>query len=192
MSLEQFHDLTGAVVDVTVVLAAIGAVVKFRLLNMLGHRWRSELTCAHWQLQDASYVLAADYALHNTGPRVLQVESVTLRLVPTRAEGPLLLPDDSKVLAQRHLSPSDPSLAGLFQIESGERTLFTLRCQLADLPEAVFVLCSFQLKHRRVPAAWRGFYCRGQPGTPRPSTPAVSQVGTLTVAQSSINTPTLP
>lgn len=189
MTVEQFRELTAAVADVTIVLAAVGAVVKFRLLNMLGHRWRSELTCAHWRLRDASYVLTADYALHNTGPRVLQVESVTLRLVPARADGPLLVPDEANVLAQRSLMPTDPNLAGLFQIESGERTLFTLRCRLPNLPEAVFILCSFQLKHRRVPAAWRGFYCFGQPGTMQSPPPAVAPAGVLAFGQAPIDAP---
>jgi len=167
MTLEELHHSTGLLVDITLLLAAAAAVVKFQLLNVLGHRWRSELACAHWELQDGSIVFTADYTLHNTGPRALRMGQVTLRLVGAKAHGPLLVPDETVVLAERVLSPSDPALRGLFWIESGERTIFTLRCRLEALPETVFVLCGFDLKHQRVPAAFRGFYCK--PASPSSS-----------------------
>jgi hypothetical protein len=159
---QTVHEVTGVLVDVTILLAAVGAVVKFRLLNMFGHRWRSELICAHWQLRDGSYVFTADYILHNTGPRSLHLERVTLRLVPAKSADQLLVPSENGVLAERTLAPTDPALRGLFHIESGERTIFTLRCRLQELPECAFILCAFDLKQRRVPAAFRGFYCTAQ------------------------------
>ena len=174
MPIEQLRHWTGLLVDVTLLLGALAAVIKFRLLNVLGHRWRSELTCAHWDMEDGSIVFTADYILHNTGPRVLHLQRVTLRLVEARAEGPLLTPNEARVLAERTMVNTDKSLLGLFWIESGERTIFTLRCRLEKLPDTVFVMCGFDMKHRRVPAAFRGFYCRGKPspsvqaGVPQP------------------------
>lgn len=169
---QTVHEATGVLVDVTILLAGLGAVVKFRLLNMFGHRWRSDLVCAHWRLGDGSYVFTADYVLHNTGPRALQLDRVTLRLVPAKSDDRLLAPDESALLAERILSPTDPALRGLFHIEAGERTIFTLRCRLQELPDCVFILCAFDLRQRRVPAAFRGFYCKAQPGRPAPESPS--------------------
>jgi hypothetical protein len=50
----------------------------------------------------------------------------------------------------------------MFLVESGERSIFTLRCRLDEMPEVVFILCGFDLNRRRVPAAYRGFYCAAQ------------------------------
>jgi hypothetical protein len=159
MSWQEFHHVTGLLVDITLLLAAVGAVIKFRLLNVLGYRWRSELACTHWDLRDGSVVFTADYTLHNTGPRALHLRKATLRLLNATTDGMLLVPDEARVLAERTLVSNDPTLQGIFDLESGERTIFTLRCKLADLPEAVFVLCTFDLK-QRLPAVYRGFYAK--------------------------------
>jgi hypothetical protein len=113
-------------------------------------------------MKDSSVIFTADYTLHNNGQRALHIGQVTLRLVGAKPEGSLLMPDESNVLAERLLSPKDPTLKGLFWIEGGERTIFALRSRLATLPDTVFVLCGFDLKQRRVPAAYRGFYCKSQ------------------------------
>src|SRR2546428_14144254 len=126
MTWEELHYVTGSLVDVTIILAAIAAVIKFRLLNTLGHRWQSELTYTHWEPENGSIIFAADYTLHNTGARVLHIRRVKLRLVASKLEGRLLVPDETKVLAERELLSTDPALHGNFQIESGERTIFTL------------------------------------------------------------------
>ena len=160
MTWEELHHISGVIVDITLLVGAVATVVKFRLLNVLAHRWRSELTCAHSEMDDGSTVFTADYTLHNSGPRVLHVQRVTLRLVGAKTEGPLLVPDESIVLAERVLLPSDPALKGLFWIESGERAIFPLRAKLPVLPTTVFILCAFDLQRRRAPAAFRGFYCK--------------------------------
>lgn len=110
-------------------------------------------------MRDGSVVFAADYTVHNTGPRLLRVTRVNLRLVGSKIDDAILAPNKTEILAERTLLPSDPSLRGLFWIESGERSIFTLRCRIREFPETVFILCTFELAHRRVPAAFCGFYC---------------------------------
>ena len=163
MSWEDFHHVTGIVADVTLVLAAIAAIIKFRLVNEFGHKWRSELTSTHRQLNDGSIVFTADYTLQNTGTRTLHVTGVRLRLVLAKTEERLLVPDETKVLAERALLPTDSGLLGNFQIEGGERTVFPLRCRLDSLPDVVFVLCDFDLKQKRAPTVFRGLYCKTEP-----------------------------
>ena len=162
MTWEELHHVSGVIADVIIALAAIAAVIRFRILRPLAPRWRSELSCAAWRMPDGGVIFTADYILNNTGPRVLGLTNVTVRLVKSKVSGVVLEPDESHVLAERVMAASDPSLKGMFLVESGERSIFTLRCRLDEMPEAVFILCGFDLKRRRVPAAYRGFYCAAQ------------------------------
>lgn len=159
-SLEDLHEASGFLVDVVLLIGAISAAIKFRLFNILGHRWRSDLVCAHHMLPDSSVIFTADYTVNNTGQRPLRLNKVTIRLTGARQEGSLLLPDESRIYATRLFEGGDPVLKGLFQIEPGERTIFPLRARLADLDDAVFVLCEFSLTQKRVPGAYRGLYVR--------------------------------
>jgi hypothetical protein len=166
LSLKDLHEASEIVVNVVLLIGALAAVIKFRLFNILGHRWRSELACSHYVLPDSSVIFTADYTLHNTGQRPLRVTGITMRLIGVRQEGGLIVPDESRVYARRLMRPDEPALKGLFQIETGERTIFTLRTKLPALDEAVFVDCDFSLPHKRIPAAYRGFYVKSPPARP--------------------------
>jgi hypothetical protein len=157
------HDVTGVLVDITLLLGAVAAVLKFRLFNLLGHRWHSTLECAHYDLPDRSILFTADYIVTNRGQRPLRLRAVSLRLVRTRREGVLLLADETRPLAERVIRPSDPGMRGNLQIEPGERTIFTLRATLPELPDAVFVLCALDPLAKRPFTTFRGFYSRWPP-----------------------------
>jgi len=160
MAWEQAREITSVFVNIAVLLGAVVAGVKFRLFNVLGHRWRSEVQCVHWDLDEGAVIFTADYTVHNTGQRTLQIQNVTMKLVPAEKEGPVLIPSETCVLAEREMRSGDPRLKGIFHIEAGERTIFTLRCWLPNLSDAVFVICNFNLTYKRAPAGFRGFYCR--------------------------------
>lgn len=166
-SLEQLHHGSGFLVDLVLLVGALGAAIKFRLFNILGYRWRSELECSHTNLPDSSVIFTADYTLSNTGQRPLQISEVRMRLTAAKQEGALLFPDEDRVYAQRVMHPDDAPLKGLFQIEPGERTIFVLRTKLSELDEAVFVLCEFTIPQKRIPGAFRGFYVKSHLPTDR-------------------------
>jgi hypothetical protein len=159
-SLSWLHDLTSTLVDVTLLIGAIVAVVKFRIYNIFSQKWRSELACTHCELPNGKILFTADYTVYNSGERPLHLGTVHLRLVAARVDGPLIAADETQVIAERALSPADPRMNGLFRIEAGERTIFPLRCLLDHLDDVVFVLCSFDAKQHRFPAPYRGIYCR--------------------------------
>src|SRR5712692_2620465 len=115
--LQDLHHASGVLVDVALIIGAIAAVIKFRLFNILGHRWRSDLTCCHYLLPDSAVIFTADYIVNNTGQRPLRLNKVTIRLTAARQDGPLVLPDETRVYATRHFEPDDFALKGLFQIE---------------------------------------------------------------------------
>ena len=162
MTWNELKEATSILVNIVVLLGAIVAVVKFRLFNVLGLRWRTDVECKHWELEDGSVIFVAEYTVSNTGQRTLQIQNVSMRLMTAGREGALLVPDYTRVLAEREMRSGDPNLKGIFYIEAGERTIFTLRCCLPELANAVFVLCTFNVKYKRAPAGFSGFYCRGQ------------------------------
>lgn len=166
LSLKDLHELSGFLVDAVLLTGAVAAVIKFRLFNILGHRWRSDLACTHYLLPDASVIFTADYTINNTGQRPLRLKEVTIRLTGARQEGSLLIPDETRTYATRLFQSGNPALKGLFQIEPGERTIFPLRTKLPTLDDAVFVLCEFSLEQKRTPGAYRGFYVRSSPAKP--------------------------
>jgi len=159
-SWEAAQHVTGVLVDVTLLLGAIGAIVKFQLFNIFGHRWHSTLDCAHYELPDGSVVFTADYTVTNRGQRPLRLRAVSLRLVQCRRQGHILLPDETAPIAERIIRPSDPGMKGNLQIESGERTIFTLRAALPELPDQVFVVCALDAVTKRSYTSFRGFYSR--------------------------------
>lgn len=161
LSVKDLHEASGLIVDIVLLLGAIGAAIKFRLFNVLGFRWRSDLKCAHHPLPDSSIIFAADYTVNNTGQRPLRLKNVTIRLTGARQEGALLTPDENRIFATRVFESGDPSLKGrLFEIEPGEQTIFTLRAQLPSLDDAVFILCEFSLEQKCKPGTFRGFYAK--------------------------------
>lgn len=167
INLETLGNLSGFLVDIIVLIGAGFAVIKFRLFNMLGHRWRSELASTHYDLHDGSAVFTTDYTINNTGERPLLMKKVTVRVTAARQDGALLLPDEERILAERVFADDDPRLKGLFQIEPGERSIFPLRAKFPALADVVFVLCDFTLVQKRTPGAYRGVYVKHDPKQPK-------------------------
>ncbi len=154
------QSVTGVLSNVALLLGAAAAVVKFRLFNILGHRWQTSLQCGHVDLPDRTVIFTADDTISNTGQRPLLLRAVSLRLVHAREEGNLLVPDEDAVIASRIVRPGERGQRGNLQVEPGERTIFTLRIHLERLPDCVFVLCAIDPATRRPYTTYRGFYCR--------------------------------
>ncbi len=154
---DQAQAVTSVLVNLSVVGAAIAAGIKFRILHLLSRRYRSDLCCHHHVLEDRRIVFVVEYAVQNTGERPITFSQVSLTLHPPVREQALLLHDPNTVLAERVLVP-DPASRGLFSVEAGERSIFTLRCELPQLPEIIFVLCKLSWPDRRAPAPFIGMY----------------------------------
>ena len=150
--------ITKVLVNLSILGAAAAALVKLKVLNILAHRYTSELACRHHPLPDGQIVFEADYMVRNSGDRPINLATVTLQLCAATHEGILLMPDRSQVLAERVCAVNDLDKRGLFRIEAGERSIFTLRCQLPHLDAVVFVLCQIAWPSRRSPAPYVGMY----------------------------------
>lgn len=160
MTAESLHHLTGIAVDIAILVGAIAAAIRFRIFNVFGYRWRTDVTCWHADLPDGSVLFLADYVVQNTGRRPLKLTNVTIQVRAAKQHGQLLEPDQSQLIVSRELRMGDESLKGIFQIEPGERTIFPLRARLDRLDEFVFVVCTFATAAHRTPTVFRSFYVK--------------------------------
>ena len=78
---EQWATITKTLVNVTVLLGVIVAVVKFRVFNLFTPRFRSEITCTHTDLADGRTLFRGNYMVHNTGERPIWIQNVNLKLM---------------------------------------------------------------------------------------------------------------
>lgn len=157
---KQADTITSVLVHVSVFLAAMAAAIKFRMLHLLSRRYKSELACRHHVLASGQVVFEADYTVNNTGERPIDLARVSLRLCAAECREGLLSPDQERIFAERNLDPTDTEKRGLFHIEAGERTTFTLRTMLASLEPITFVLCQLSWHEHRQPAPYIGLYVR--------------------------------
>ena len=160
MSVETLHHWTGIAVDLALLVGAVATAIRFRIFNVFGYRWRTDVNCRHTDLADGSVIFLADYIIHNTGRRPLKLTDVTIQVSGAKQNGELLEPDPSQPVVARRLSAGDPTLKGIFQIEPGERSIFPLRARLKRLDEFVFVVCTFATAANRTPTVFRSFYVK--------------------------------
>ena len=141
LDLKEVKLITSVLVDLSVVVGAVAAIIKFRLYNLLGRRYRSELVCTHHVMPSGKVVFRADYSVHNIGQRALQLNGLTIMLYGSTCKENILEPDYGQLLATKIYKENDPDVRRVFQIEAGERSIFSFQCELAELKPVVFVRC---------------------------------------------------
>jgi hypothetical protein len=171
-SLDEIKKILEVVASFTVASAAIAAIVKYRMFNLFGHRWESNLACSDRRLGSGRSLFVAEYRVANSGQRPLRIRKVVLTLMGARVDGAdgatgLLKPARDRVLCTRTI-PDDVGTPGNLDVQPGERSIFTLRCELPELPELVFVECRLEFAHKRAAALFVGLHAR-QPPTPSAS-----------------------
>ena len=156
---EVLDTISGVLVNVTILLGAAVAVIKFRLYNILGHRYRSEIACAHEELADGRILFRGNYIVHNIGERQIRINKVHLKLHKAALRNGIVEPDDSVVAARTVVGAGGPR-KGLQQIEAGERSIFTLRTIIDDLDEVTFFACRIDWDYHRIPSPYLGLYVK--------------------------------
>ena len=157
---KQAETIGSVLVHVSVLLAALAGVVKFRLLHIFSRRYKSELECRHHLLADGQIVFEADYTVTNTGERPIDFTGVSLCLCAASVRAGLLSPDVDRRFAERVIDTTDNQRRGVFHIEAGERSIFTLRTVLPTLEPVTFVLCQLSWPLERKLAPYFGMYVR--------------------------------
>lgn len=158
---ELWVSITTVAVNISLLLAAIVAVIKLRVFNLLSYRYRSEVECSHIALSSGKILFLGNYTIRNTGERPFDISAIELRLVGVRLEGKILRPDYGRVLAEHRMGDVESGMKGLFRIEAGERTIFPLQAELDELDELVFLACRFRWPYGREPAPYIALYAPG-------------------------------
>lgn len=159
---ELWVSITTVAVNLSLLLAAVVAVIKLRVFNLLSYRYKSEVKCSHHTLPSGKILFLGNYTIRNTGERPMDISSVELRLVGVRREGKIVRPDYERVLAEHVMGDVEDSMKGLFRIEAGERTIFPLQAELDKLDDVVFLACRFKWPYRREPAPYIALYAPGR------------------------------
>jgi hypothetical protein len=159
----QLERMTGTLVNVTIIIGALVAVIKLRLYNLLERRFRSEVQCSHAQLSDGRILFCGDYIVQNTGERQIWIEDVHLKLLGSKLTSDnLVIQNENVVLAARSLPRGHESYKGLHRLEAGERSIFPLRCIVNDLDEISFFVCKIMWPYTRTPSPYISLYVKSQ------------------------------
>ena len=139
-----------------ILAAALIGAIKFKVFEMWKHTYRTGMECRHSTLANGEIVFIAEYGIHNTGERPLCIDRVLLQLCRAdQVHGGHLVPDRSRTLVMPTVFTQDEggvpgehfkAIGSLGDIKKGERSTFTMRCLLRDLPEVVFVIGEFRWK----------------------------------------------
>lgn len=155
---KQADTITSVLVHISIVLAALAGVLKFKLWRLYSDRYMSELECRHHVLSDGRIIFTANYAVKNTGERPVNFNSVTFRLCGAKLQDGLLVPDENNIIAKRAIKASQWETDRLFHIEADERSFFTLNAVLSKLEPVMFVMCQLEWSKKRPPAPYIAFY----------------------------------
>ncbi len=157
--MESFEKITAILVDITILLAALVGVIKFRLYQLFRRRYRTEFRATHHELDGGKVIFEGDYIVQNTGERPIAISKVELEIRAARSEKGLLVPDEGSEIFKRTMD-RNPKLKGLFDIHAGERSIFTIRCELPKLDDVVFVVCHLTWPHKREPSPFYALYVK--------------------------------
>lgn len=172
--LETIQQILSIATDFVILGAAFVAAIKFKVFALWKHSYRTELECKHSEIPPNGVIFTADYRIINTGERPLRIGRVRLSMYRSKqVKGGHLVPDSDNqlvpatVFTEHEVKPSEhPKRIGqLGDIKKSERSIFTLRCQLKELPAVVFVVGEFEwerdtLQTKMRPTRFVGIYVK--------------------------------
>jgi hypothetical protein len=146
-------------VDLTVLVGAVAAAYKFRVFDVLGQKYRSEVWCgstATGSGEGPRVLFVGNYVIHNTGSRPLKITRVTLSLREFVGEDRILDSDDARELVRREYATD--SGVSWFKVGAGERSIFPLRCYLDSIEGPLVLVCTFEWLHGGAPSEFAWLY----------------------------------
>lgn len=183
LSFASASDAVSVAIQVTVLVGALAAAYRFRVFDVLGHKFRSGVWCTSGEIDDSGRTLfIGNYVIENTGSRPLKIARVTVELrtpvevSQTRPDGVVdrvLDADEGSVLVRREYRPSGG--ISLYRVGAGERSIFPLRCYLDAFEPPVVFYCTCHWKHGGDPTLFAWLYDPRLPITwssePSPASP---------------------
>lgn len=158
--LEILEKITSILVNLTILTAALVAAIKLQLYNLLERRFRTEFRATHIELGNGAILFEGDYVIHNTGERPIKLSKVDLGLYGVQNIQGQLEINREKEIFRRVITAENTDLEGLFHLQPGERSIFTIRCQLSDLEDMTFIRCQFEWPYKRKSGSYLSLYIR--------------------------------
>lgn len=151
---QSIQQVLGIAQTIIVLAAALVGAIKFKVFQIWKHAYRTEMECSDTTVSSGETIFIAEYTIQNTGDRPLSIDRVQIQLCPAlEVHGGHLMPDRATNLLMPNLIAAQEQDAGkdkhfkpigsLGEIKKGERSTFTLRCRLRELPDAFFVFGEF-------------------------------------------------
>lgn len=169
-------DILGLLVNLTIVAGGLAAAYKFRVFNVMAHRYRSEVWCTSTPVGESEpgrFLFVGNFVIHNTGDRPLKVTKVRLALLEPEQGDRIIDSDRATRIVQREFG-SDTGTSW-FMIRAGERSIFPLRVYLDRIAGPMIFHCDFDWTHRGRPSEFAWLYDPRLPMTwrsePTPSLP---------------------
>lgn len=157
---ESAQSWLSILVDLTVLIGAVAAAYKFRVFDVLGQKYRSEVWCGSTPMgsgDDHRCLFVGNYVIHNTGSRPLKINRVILSLREFTDRGtPILDSDDARELVRREYG--EDSGVSWFKVGAGERSIFPLRCYLDAIEGPLVLVCNFEWLHGGEPSEFAWLY----------------------------------
>ncbi|MGD8321872.1 MAG: hypothetical protein PVJ02_15600 [Gemmatimonadota bacterium] len=167
----------GYLVDLTILFGALAAAYKFRVFDVLGFKYRSEVWCEAGPLgpgADDPILFVGNYVIHNTGSRPLKISWVNLRLLKLEPDEQGILDSENGVKVAERKFDKDGGTSW-FRVGAGERSIYPFRCYLPAIEGTLALECTFGWKHGGKPSEFVWLYDPRLPGTwwsePTPARP---------------------
>lgn len=151
--------LLSLLVNLTILGGGLAAAYKFRVFDVMAHRYRSEVWCTSTPVGDSEpgrFLFVGNFVIHNTGDRPLKIKWVKLALRKPEPGDRIIDSDRTTPLVDREFG-SDAGTSW-FQIRAGERSIFPLRAYVDEMPGPLVFQCDFSWKHRGKPSEFAWLY----------------------------------
>jgi hypothetical protein len=151
--------LIDLLVNLTILGGGLAAAYKFRVFDVMAHRYRSEVWCTSTPAREPEpgrFLFVGNFVIHNTGDRPLKVTRVRLSLQRPYEDDVIIDTERTREIVAREFASDEGT--SWFKIRAGERSIFPLRVYLDDLSGPIIFQCNFFWKHRSQPSMFAWLY----------------------------------
>ena len=153
MDFNKIKNILEIVVNITVIIAAVFAVIKFQIYEVLTPRYNTDMKVEKEYIDDDKIYLVCTYLIENTGEIPISLLNVSLNFYEAKEDidGQIKCLEEGNSLPQRVFKASNSRYRDLMKISAGEIFEFPIRGIFNKEREvqALFIYGSFKWKHKK-------------------------------------------
>ncbi|MDJ0659730.1 MAG: hypothetical protein QNJ42_09595 [Crocosphaera sp.] len=150
-------DYLEIVVNITIVITAIFAAIKFQLYEVLIPRYNTEMKVEQKYTKNGKLFIICTYVIENTGQIPINLSEVSLQFYDgeeyyeqDKNTGQIQCPEKENHLPKRKFSASNSRHQNLMRLSAGEKSEFPIRGIFNDNKrEFIFIYGNFKWKHNK-------------------------------------------